>query len=81
MEMLYFVVWTTVSLAIICVIYSTWTTVGDLKSIVADAEARRPHTNDGGSHDWHELASRAIGHIEHLHNDDFTVLRAGGMLL
>ena len=78
MEMLFAVVLGTLCLAITCISYSTWTTVGDLRSIVADAEASTPR-DDSGTHDWHEFASRAIGHIEHLSNGEHVSSHSGGV--
>ena len=71
MDSLYVVVLATIALAVACISFSTWTTVGDLKDIVRSSESQRPHSDASGDehHDWHELASRAIGHIEHLPYD------------
>lgn len=81
MDKLYVVILGTVALAVACISFSTWTTVGDLRQIVRAAEATHPHGGAAEHHDWHEFASRAMGHIEHLpyeHSHADPVVRRSG---
>ena len=68
MDSLYTVVLVTVALAAACIFFSTWTTIGDLRQIVTEAQAAH-HQQESQHHDWHEFATRAIGHIEHIPYD------------
>lgn len=47
------------AVAVLCISFSTWITLSDLRSVVFEAEGR-----DGRGPDL-SFASRAIGHIEH----------------
>ena len=69
MDSLYVVVLATIALAVACISFSTWTTVGDLRQIVGGADAHIGAGTSSEHHDWHELASRALGHIEHVPYD------------
>jgi len=51
----------TLAVAVLCISFSTWVTLSDLRSVVFEAEGR---DGAGRSTDL-SFASRAIGHIEH----------------
>jgi uncharacterized iron-regulated membrane protein len=63
MDSLFFVVLLAVGLSIVCVLYSTWTTVNDLRELVGTAQESQ--MNNRASHRWQDIATRTIEHIEH----------------
>jgi len=56
----------TVALAALCVLSSTWTTVGELHEIVNRAEAHQAQRSMHAAQGWRAVAERAVEHIEHL---------------
>jgi hypothetical protein len=63
-DSLFSVVLLAVGLSILCISYSTWTTVNDLRQLVDSSQASHALNKRAGHH-WQDIATRTIEHIEH----------------
>jgi hypothetical protein len=66
MDIFHTVVGSTIAVAVLCIVFSTWTTLSELALIVSDSEQDRGQSSAYEQENWRSFASRAIGHIEHL---------------
>jgi hypothetical protein len=63
-DSLFPVVLLAVGLSILCISYSTWATVNDLRQLV-DISLESHPLNIRAGHHWQDIATRTIEHIEH----------------